>query len=161
MAVSQCWSCAICQLSNMDRFENIFRISGAALGWIASYLHDRHQVVVIDGEHSDLVLLEYGVPQGSVLGPKKYTMYSKPLGAIIRRYGLCYPFYADDTQLYISFKPKDGAAQTESLELIEKCLTDIERWMRVNMLKLNSKNNAVVLCTSKHNANCYCACWRH
>ena len=78
-------------------------------------------------------------------------MYSKPLGAIIRRYGLCYHFYADDTQLYISFKPKDGAAQTDSLELIERCLTDIERWMRVNMLKLNSENTEVVLFTSKHN----------
>ena len=67
----------------LHRFENLIGISGAALGWIASYLHDRYQVVVIDGEHSDPVLLEHGVPQGSVLGPKKYTMYSKPLGAII------------------------------------------------------------------------------
>ena len=136
----------------LHRFENLFGISGVALGWIASYLHDRYQVVVIDDEHSDPVLLEHGIPQGSVLGPKKYTMYAKPLGAIIRRYGLCYHFYADDTQLYISFKPKDGAAQTDSLELIERCLTDIERWMRVNMLKLNSEKTEVVLFTSKHNA---------
>ena len=93
----------------LHRFENLFGIPGAALGWIASYLRDRYLVVVIDGEHSDPVLLEHGVPQGSVLGPKEYTMYSKPLGAIIRRYGLCHHFYADDTQ-YISLKPKDGAA---------------------------------------------------
>ena len=72
----------------LHRFENLFGISLAALGWIASYRHDRYQVVVIDGEHSDPVLLEHGVPKGSVLGPKKYTMYSKPLGAIICRYGL-------------------------------------------------------------------------
>ena len=118
----------------LDRFENLFGISGAALGWIASYLHDCYQLLVIDGEHSDPVLLEHGVPQGSVFGPKKYTMYSKPLGAINRRYGLCYHFSADDTQLYISFKSRDGVAQTDSLELIERCLTDIERWMLVNML---------------------------
>ena len=136
----------------LHRFENLFGISGAAFGWIASYLRDRYQVVVKDGEHSDPVLLEHGVPQGSVLGQKKYTLYSKPLGAIIRRYRLCYHFYAYDTQLYISFKPKDGAAQTDSLELNERCLTDIERWMRVNMLKLNSETTEVVLFTSKHNA---------
>ena len=136
----------------LHHFASLFGISGAALGWIASYLHDRYQVVVIDDEHSDPVLLEHGVPQGSVLGPKKYTMYSKPLGAIIRRYGLCYHFYADDTQLYISFKAKDGAAQTDSLELIERCLTDIKRWMRVNMLEVNSEKTEVVLFTSKHNA---------
>ena len=44
----------------LHRFENS-GISGAALGWIASYLHDRYQVVVIDGEHSDPVLLEQGL----------------------------------------------------------------------------------------------------
>ena len=65
---------------------------------------------------------------------------------------LCYHFYADDIQLYISFMPKDGAAQTDSLELTDRCLTDIERWMRVNMIKLNSEKTEVVLFTSKHNA---------
>ena len=59
--------------------ENVFGISGAALKWIASYLTDRFQVVVIDSEHSKPILLKYGVPQGSVLGPKKYTMYAKLL----------------------------------------------------------------------------------
>ena len=36
----------------LSRFENVFGISGAALKWIASYLTDRSQVVVIDSEHS-------------------------------------------------------------------------------------------------------------
>jgi hypothetical protein len=94
--------------------------------------------VVIDSEHSKPVLLKYGVPQGSVLDPKKYTMYAKPLEAIIRKHGLSYHFYADDTQLYISFKPKGDAVKAQSLLLIENCLTDIEGWMRINMLKLNS-----------------------
>ena len=48
--------------------------------------------------------------------------------------------------------PKDGAAQTDSLELTDRCIKDIERWMRVNMLKLNSEKTEVVLFTSKHNA---------
>ncbi|KAK2140999.1 hypothetical protein LSH36_1186g01028 [Paralvinella palmiformis] len=63
----------------LSRFENVFGISGVALKWIASYLTDRFQVVVIDSEHSKPVLLKYGVPKGSVLGPKKYTMYAKHL----------------------------------------------------------------------------------
>jgi len=67
----------------LSRFENVFGISGAALKWIASYLTDCSQIVVIDSEHSKPVLLKYGVPQGSVLGPKKYTMYANPLGVII------------------------------------------------------------------------------
>jgi len=64
----------------LSRFENVFGISGAALKWITSYLTDHFQVVIIDSEHSKPVLLKYGVPQGSVLGPKKYAMYTKPLG---------------------------------------------------------------------------------
>jgi len=107
---------------------------------------------VIDSEHSKLVLLKYGVPQGSVLGPKKYTMYATPLEAITRRHGLSYHFYTDDTQLYISFKPKEDAVKAQSLSLIENCLTDIEGWMRTNLLKLNIDKTEVMLFTSKHNA---------
>ena len=81
------------------------------------------------------VLLKYGVPQDSVLDPKKYTMYAKPLGAIIYRHGLSYHFYADDKQLYISFKPKEDTVKAQSLSRIENCLTDNEGWMRTNMLK--------------------------
>ena len=76
----------------LSHFENVFGIPGAALKWITSYLNDRFQVVVIDSDHYKPVLLKYGVPQGSVLGPKKYTMYAKPLGTIIRRHGLSYHF---------------------------------------------------------------------
>ena len=86
--------------------------------------------MVIDSEHSKSVLLKYGVQQGSVLGSKKYTMYAKPLGAIIRRHGLSYHVYADgnadDKQLYISFNPKKDAVKAQSLSLNENCLTDIE-----------------------------------
>ena len=53
-------------------------------------------------------------------------MYAKPLGAIIRQHGLSYHFYAEDTQLYISFKPKEDGVKAQSLSRIENCLTDIE-----------------------------------
>jgi hypothetical protein len=136
----------------LKRFERVFGISGHALEWVSSYLCDRYQVVAIDSELSKPVLLQHGVPQGSVLGPKKYTMYTKPLGDLIQRYGLHYHFYADDTQLYVSFKPNNDIEKNEALELIEKCLTDIESWMHKNMLKLNADKTEVMLFLSKHNA---------
>ena len=136
----------------LDRFEHLFGVTGQALEWISSYLRDRYQVVAIDDELSQPVLLQHGVPQGSVLGPKKYTMYTKPLGDLIQHHGLKYHFYADDTQLYVSFKPNNDAGKHEALGLIEKCLTDIESWMHKNMLKLNTDKTEVMLFLSKHNA---------
>jgi len=112
---------------------------------IASNLTDRSQVVVIDSEHSKSVLLKYGVPQSTGYGPYKYTMCAKPLGANIRRHGLSCHFYADDTQLYISLKPKEDAVKAQSILPIKAYLTDIEGWMRTNILKLNSDKMGVIL----------------
>ena len=50
-----------------------------------------------------------------------------------------------DISIYYIFR-------AQSLSLIENCLTDIEGWMRTNMLKLNSDKAEVMLFTSKHNA---------
>ena len=59
--------------------------------------------VQIDSILSDLC----GVPQDSVLGPMKYCLYLFPLSAILRHHNIGYHIYADDIQLYISFKCKD------------------------------------------------------
>lgn len=75
-------------------------------------------------------------------------MYTKPLGDIIRRHGLAYHFYADDTQLYLSFKPGDDNQQ--HLNVMETCLTDIQKWMSSNLLKLNSDKTEVMIFSPKH-----------
>ena len=135
----------------LHRLEHIFGIKGKSLAWVASYFANRSQTVCIRNEQSDPVLMRYSVPQGSVLGPKFYVMYTKPVGAICAKHGLGHHFYADDSQLYFSFNTADRISQVDTTDRFKHCLNDIESWMKCNMLKLNADKTEVILFTSKNN----------
>ena len=134
----------------LHRFEHLFRITGLALQWITSYLGNRYQAVVIDGKRSAPVLLQYGVPQGSVLGPKMYTMYTRPLGDVIRNHGPNHHMFADDTQLYVSYCLKTALAETRELGKVNECLRNTDSWMEANMLCKNDDKTEVMFFASKH-----------
>lgn len=74
-------------------------------GCSSSYLADRTQQVVINGQVSLVKNVKLGVPQGSILRPLLYTIYTSPLQTSFQN---CKShLYADETQLYFSFKPSD------------------------------------------------------
>ena len=76
-----------------------FGVQDAALEWFASYLSDCCQCVIVDGIVSAPSPLVYGVPQGSVLGPVLFTLYSQPLSDVISGHGCDFHKYADYTEL--------------------------------------------------------------
>ena len=84
-----------------------FGVGGVVLDWFRSYLCDHYQCIKIGSVLSDAKRLLYGVPQGSVLGPILFSLYTTPLNKVIQNHpGICFHFYADDTQLYIHLTHK-------------------------------------------------------
>ncbi|WP_419629894.1 RNA-directed DNA polymerase, partial [Thiolapillus sp.] len=63
----------------LDRLQHMYGISGTALSWFSSYLTNRTQSVIVNDHISQVSSLSYGVPQGSVLGPILFILYTKPL----------------------------------------------------------------------------------
>ena len=82
----------------LKHFETNMGISGCALQWLKSYLESRVYQVNIDGVLSETHKLNFGVPQGSVLGTLCFILYTSPVGKIIHKHGINFHFYADDTQ---------------------------------------------------------------
>ncbi len=130
----------------IDWLQNYTGIQGQALRWFRSYLSDRYHFVYLNGESFQLLPVKYGVPQGSVLGPLLFSLYMLPLGNIIRKYGISFHCYADDTQLYISTRPDE----TSKLSKLTECVKNIKDWMTNNFLLLNSDKREILLIGPKN-----------
>ena len=70
----------------------------------------RDTFVNINESYSSKRVLSVGVPQGSVLGPVLYLVYTSPLHEVIVSYNINYHLYADDSQLYVAFKTNDASS---------------------------------------------------
>jgi hypothetical protein len=126
----------------LTRLRTVFGIEDLALSFLASYLSERRQAVWISGFASDPTLLKYGVPQGSVLGPLLFLLYTQPLSNVIDTHAVSHSEFADDTQLYNSSHP----SQVQSLlSTIEHCISDVRQWMTQNKLQLNDSKTEALL----------------
>ena len=110
----------------LSRLHETFGISNKALSWFESYLSGRTQTVSVNGILSSPTSLDCGVPQGSVLGPVLFSLYTTPLADIIRRHNINHHCYADDTQLYNSETPQNI---NSILQITSECFLDIQSWM--------------------------------
>ncbi len=121
-------------------------VAGTVLKWFSSYLRFRKQSIVCNGKSSATFDLDCGVPQGSVLGPILFTIYTSSLGKLLSNFGMSYHFYADDTQLYVSF---DVKATDIARTAITDCVNAIRGWMRRHHLKMNDSKTEVMYIGNK------------
>ena len=135
----------------LQRLKFHFSVTGSALEWFTSYLHGWTSRVSISGVLSDPQTLKFGVPQGSVLGPILFSIYITPISEIFRKYNLQYIIYADDIQIYAPFDPRSPEDFQKTLHSISECVIEIEKWMSLNFLKVNSSKTEFML---MHSVNC-------
>ena len=130
----------------LARLSQYFGCSGTVLNWFKSYLQNRTQCVLINGVKSAKSKPNYGVPQGSVLGPVLFTMYTRPLSSIIAKLNALYHFFADDSQLYPSTQLDNFAATCDDLQT---CIESVADWMYGSKLRMNDEKTEAMCIGSK------------
>ena len=128
-----------------QRLEHLYGISCTSLNWFSSYLSNRTQTVTINNKLSQPTLLNFGVPQGSVLGPILFILYTKTLTTLIRRHSISNQSFADDIQLHDSCRPDQIDTSVQGMQ---DCISDVKTWMTSNKLRLNDDKTECLLIVS-------------
>jgi hypothetical protein len=130
----------------LRRLQKSYGIDGFVFNWFESYLDGRTQFVRCVAKRSTPSSVLFGVPQGSVLGPILFLLYTANLLRLIESHDLRPHLYADDTQVYGFCRPCDV---TKLQSRVSLCVGDVASWMRSNRLQLNTAKTEVLWCSSQ------------
>jgi len=129
----------------LQRLAISYGIDGMVWMWFRSYLSDRFQYIRVRTCLSPTALMGYGVPQGSVLDPILFLLYTADLAKLIESNGLHVHLHADDSQVY-SFSSLSSIDQLQFR--MSACIDDVAIWMSSNWLQLNAAKTEILWCSS-------------
>ena len=116
------------------------KFSESSLKWIESYLCLRQQSVLGEDKNSDWTHNPLGVPQGSIVSPLLYSLYSFAITSVIN---YCkYHLYADDLQIYLSCKPCE---LDQTIAKINEDIIRLQDWSRLHGLKINAQKTQCII----------------
>ena len=125
----------------LHRLEISFGLSGPPLLWFRSYLTDRTQMVILGDSRTSSVPVKFGVPQGSVLGPLLYIMFTADIPLLFAKHSASGHLYADDVQAFVHGSFSHQLALSQSIESLS---ADLNCWMSSNRLSLNSSKTRLI-----------------
>ena len=121
----------------MDKLHSI-GISGSFYKWLLNYLENRKQFVTVNGFNSELLEIDTGVPQGSLLGPRLYSIYSNDLPGAATNASV--EMFADDNTVFCI-----GNTVDEVLSKIRKAIADLNKWARNNFMTIHPAKTELML----------------
>ena len=121
----------------MDKLHSI-GISGSFYDWLLNYLENRKQFVTVNGSNSELLEIDTGVPQGSLLGPRFYSIYSNDLPEATTNASV--EMFADDTAVFCI-----GNTVDEVLSKIQKAIADLNKWAKDNFMTIHPAKTELML----------------
>ena len=127
----------------LDKLKH-YGIRGPALKWLESYLSNRKQFVSLNGSESSISDMDYGVPQGSILGPLLFIIYINDIPNIAQF--AKFILYADDANIILTANTID-----EINGQLEKLIFNLKQWVNCNGLALNLKKTKYMIFSRARN----------
>ena len=132
----------------LNRLEKRYGVTDTAKDWFKSYLTNRTQSVCINDQESGKLPLNYGVPQGSKLGPILFNSYIAPLSEVVGKHDVKDQKYADDEGLLLAFKPKLRETQLGARKQITECIEEVRDFLDENKLSNNGPKTEFMIAGS-------------
>ena len=128
----------------LTKLKNNFKIERRLLKFIANYLRDRRQRVVLDNAFSEYQAVSSGVPQGSILGPLLFVVFINDINTVISP-GTNICLYADDTKIWREMHTVNDCT------ILQNDIDSLDIWCKRNQMPFHPEKCTVVSIISNSN----------